>query len=114
MEYQMIINLLDNTPNQPSKFRTKNLVKINDESHGVCNIGSQITFKTSMLRSSLCNYCDTYIGTIAVPNTGTATALNNRNKGVVFKNCAPFTDCLSDLNNRQSVNAKEINLVMNM
>ena len=49
MEYQRIINLLDNTPNQPSKFRTKNWVEINDESHGVYNIGNQIKFKTLML-----------------------------------------------------------------
>ena len=31
MEYQKIINLLDSTPNQPSKFKTKNWIKINDE-----------------------------------------------------------------------------------
>ena len=58
MEYKKIINILDNTPNQPSKFKTKNCVEINDESHGVCNIGSQIRFKTLMLRSNLCNYSD--------------------------------------------------------
>ena len=42
LEYQKIINLLDNILNQPSKFRTKNWVGINDESHGVYRIGSQI------------------------------------------------------------------------
>ena len=41
MEYQKTINLLDNTPNQPSKFRTKNLVEINDESRGAYNTNSQ-------------------------------------------------------------------------
>ena len=45
MEYQKIINLLDNTLNQP--FRTKNWVKINDGSYGTYNTGSQIKFKTS-------------------------------------------------------------------
>ena len=50
MEYQKIINLLDNTPNQPTKFRTKYWVEINDESSGTYNSTSQITFKTSMLR----------------------------------------------------------------
>ena len=50
MEYQKIINLLDNTPNQPTKFRTKYWVEINDESGGTYNSTSQITFKTSMLR----------------------------------------------------------------
>ena len=58
MEYQKIKNLLDNTPNQPSKFGTKNRVEINDKSHRVYNIGSQIKFKTSMLRSSLCDNSD--------------------------------------------------------
>ena len=45
MEYQKTINLLDNTPNQPSKFRTKNLVEINDESRGAYNTNSQVKFK---------------------------------------------------------------------
>ena len=40
MEYQKIINLLDNTPNQPTKFRTKNWVEVNDESHGMYNTNS--------------------------------------------------------------------------
>ena len=50
MEYQKVINLLDNTSNQPSKFRTKNWVEINDESRGASNINSQI--KTILLKSS--------------------------------------------------------------
>ena len=58
MECQKIINLLDNTPDQSSKFRTKNWVKVNDESRGACNINSQIKFKSSVLKSSLCYYND--------------------------------------------------------
>ena len=61
MEYQKIINLLDNTPNQPIKFRTKNWFEINDGSRGTHNKGNQIRFKTSMLRSSLCDYSNAYI-----------------------------------------------------
>ena len=61
MEYQKIADLLDNTSNQPSKFRTKNWVEINDESRDTYNTNVQIRFKTSMLRSSLCNYGDAYI-----------------------------------------------------
>ena len=61
MEYKTIINFLGNTPNQPTKFRRKNWVEANDDSHGVCSIGSQIRFKLSMLRSSLCDYSDAYI-----------------------------------------------------
>ena len=61
MEYQKIINLFENIPNQTTRFRTNDQVEINDESHRVYNTGSQIRFKTSMLRSSLCNYSDAYI-----------------------------------------------------
>ena len=56
MEYEKIINFLDNTPNQPSKFRTKTWVEINDESRGKYNEVNQIWFKISMLRSGLCDY----------------------------------------------------------
>ena len=69
MDHQTIINLWDNTPNQPTKFRTKNRVEINDQSRETYNVDSQIKFKTSMLRSSLCDYKDAYIlvsGTITV------------------------------------------------
>ena len=61
MEYQKIINLLDNASNQPSKFRTKNWIEINDQSRGVYNVNSDIRFKNTMLKSSLCDYSDAYI-----------------------------------------------------
>ena len=52
MEYQKKENLIDDTLNQPSKFRTKNWVKINDESRRTYNVNSQIKFNTTMLKSS--------------------------------------------------------------
>ena len=52
MEYQRIINLLDDTRNEPSKFRTRNWVEINDQSKGKYD-NSNIRFKTSMIRSNL-------------------------------------------------------------
>ena len=55
MEYQKITNFQDNIPNQPTKFRTKNWVEINDESRGTYNKGSQIRFEIPMLRPSLCD-----------------------------------------------------------
>ena len=61
MDYQKTANLLDNASNQPSKFRTKNWVEINDESRGTYSVNKQVNFKTSMPRSSLCDYSDTYI-----------------------------------------------------
>ena len=72
MKYHTIKNLLDNTPNQPSEFKTKTWVKINDESRGTYNEDNQIKFKTSMLRPSLCNYSNAYIlakGPATIKNT---------------------------------------------
>ena len=73
MEYQKITNLLDNTPNQPSKFRTKNWAEINDDSWGTYNTNSKIKFKTTMLTLSLCDYSNAYIlvkGTITITGFG--------------------------------------------
>ena len=94
MEYQKIIKLLDNTPNQPTKFSTKSWVDINDEERGINNTNSQIRFKTSMLKPKP----------------------NNNDKEVVFKNCAPFTDCISisEINNTQIDNVKYIDVIMPM
>ena len=83
MEHQTIINLFDIIQNQPSKFRIKKWVEINDESHGTYNTNGQIKFKTSMLNLRLCDYSAAYIavkGTITVLSTGTATASHTRNK----------------------------------
>ena len=117
MEYQKIINLLEKTPNQPSKFRTKNWVEVNDESRGTYNVNSQTKFKTSMLRSSLCDYSDAYIlvsATITVPNTEGAGAGANNIKNVIIKNCPPFTNCISKINNTQIDNDKDIDIEMSM
>ena len=71
-----------------------------------------------MLKSSLCDYSDAYIlvkGTIAVNNTAAADAnANNTNKKVVFKHCALFTNCISERNNTQIDNAKDLDIVMSM
>ena len=117
MEYQKIINLLNNTPDQPTKFRTKNWVEITDESRGAYNNNIQIRFKTSMLGSSLCDYSDVYIpvkGTITVVNIGTSETPNNDNKKVIFKNCVLFTSCISRINNTHIDDAQYIDIVMQM
>ena len=133
MEYQKTGNLIDDASNQPFKFRAKNCVEINDESRGTYNVNSQIKFKTTMLKSSLCDYSDVYIlvkGTITttgnaglepdIANPRTAAQLlaarqaDERGKGVAFKNCAPFTNCISEINNTQVDNAKGIDIVMPM
>ena len=119
MEYQKIANLIDDdASNQPSKFRTRSWIEINDESRGAYDVNSQIKFKTTMLKSSLCDYSDAYIlvkGTISVNNTAAqGAAANYTNKKVIFKNCAPFTNCISKINNTQIDNAKDIDIVMPM
>ena len=48
IEYQNVISLLDSTQNEPTKFRAKNWIEINDDSHGTYNTNSYIRFKTSM------------------------------------------------------------------
>ena len=69
-----------------------------------------------MLRSSLCDYSGAYIlvkGNITVNNTAAdGAAANNTNKKVIFKNCAPFTNCISKINNTQIDNAEYIDIVM--
>ena len=120
MKYQKIAILLDNkASNQPSRFRTKNWVEINDESRGTYT-GSDIKFKTAMLRSNLCDYADAYTlvkRTITITGEGNddaAKQLGERNKGVTFKNCAPFTKCIGKINNIDINTAQDIVIVMPM
>ena len=110
--------MIDDASNQPSKFRTKDWVEINDESRETYNVNSQIKFKTTMLKSSLCDYSDAYIlviGRITITGAGddaAARQADERDKGIEFKNCAPFTNCISEINNTQVDNAKDIDIVM--
>ena len=119
MEYQKIENLLESTSDNPSKFRTRNWVEINDKSRGNY-ANSDIRFKTTMLRSSLCDFADSYIlvkGTITIAGEGdnaAAERADKRDKGVTFKNCAPFTKCISRINNTDIDNAHDIDIVMPM
>ena len=124
MEHQKIANLLDNevalsATNKPSKFRKRNWVEINDELRETCT-SNDIKFKTSMLRSNLCDYSDAYIlvkGTITITGAGdddAAKRLDERNKGVIFKNCAPFTKRTSRINNTDVDTAQYIDVVMPM
>ena len=117
MEYQKIINLANDTTNQPSRFRTKNWVEINEESEGRYE-NRNIRFKTTTIRSSLCDYSDLYIlakGNIIVPNTAaTGATVNNTNREVILKNCASITDCITEIINIQVDDAQNIDAVMPM
>ena len=117
MECQKIANLLNDASDKPSKFRTKNLVEINDDIRGAYSPNKQIRFKTAIRRSGLCDYSDAYIlvkGNITVNNTACAAAASNTNTKVIVKNCAPFTNCISKINNNQIDNAEYIDRVMPM
>ena len=89
MEYKKIRNLLDNTTNQPSKFRTRNWVKINDELPEKYD-SSCIKFKTLMIRLYLCDYSDAYMlvsRTLTINEAGEddiAKRIDERNKRVIF------------------------------
>ena len=116
MKYQKTMNLLNDTTNQPSRFRTRDWVEINDESKGRYN--SNITFKAFVARSNLCDCSDAYIlvmGTITVSNAAAVdAAVNNTNKKVIFKNYAPFTDCITEINDTQIDDGHKIDVVMPM
>ena len=119
MEHQKMANLLENTSNQLSKFRMRNWVEINDDSRGRYT-DEDIKFKTTMLKSNLCDYADAYVfvkGTITIIGDGDDNAVrpaDERDKGVTFKNCAPFTKCISRINGIDIDNARDIDIVMPM
>ena len=104
MEYQKITNLLNKTNDQPSKFRTRKCVEVNDyTNNGKDNPDSLIRFNTTMLKSSLCDYSDTYIlveGTIKIVRDGAdepVQRVHKRNNQLTFKNCSPFTNFFSQM-----------------
>ena len=103
--------MLNNTTNQQIRFKKKNWVEINDDARGTYNSNNQTTFKPSMLKSSLCDYIHPYIfasGTIIVSEV--AAGVGNNNIEVLFKNCAPFTHCKSEISNTQKYNAKKTSM----
>ena len=70
-----------------------------------------------ILKSILCDYSDVCIlvkGTITVPNTKTGAVLNNNDIKIIFKNCAPFADCKSEINDTQLHIAKDTDVLIPM
>ena len=117
MEYKKITNLLDNASNQPSRYRTRHWVGINDDSRGKYT-NADVKFKTTMLKSDLCDYADPYIfvkGTITITGAGdddAARQLDERKKNVIYKNCPSFTKCISRTSNTDIDNAQDIDIVL--
>ena len=93
METQKIVNLLNDSNNENSKFATKKQYIIDNESKGNYSHENPIKFLTSSLESSLCDYFDAYILV-----TGNITATPNAATQVVFINSAPFGDCRTEIN----------------
>ena len=139
MEFQKIVNFVDTTSDTKDlpKFVIKKLIEVYDQSEGNYNVNKEIRIKTSMLRSDLCDFSDAYIvvkGDITVTkkiftaddtdadnNTAanvaaTNTANNNElgGKRLVFKNNAPFIDCISKINGVKIDNAEDLDIVMPM
>ena len=113
MEYQ---KLLGNTPYKVLRFITKKWIEVHEQSGSAENRykpGKQIRFKTSMLRSDLCDYSDEYIvvkGTVSVTNP-----VNDAyDEKLAFKNNALFISCISKINNTLIDNAEDLDIVIPM
>ena len=109
METQKIINLLNNTENEYSKFATKKWYVIDSESKGNYSEDEEIKFLTRSIESSLCNYSDAYISV-----TGDIRATPNSATQVIFKNCAPFEKCRTEINETFVDEADIINITIPM
>ena len=114
MEAQKIINLLEESDDQVLKFATRKWYIIIDQSIGQYGIGdendSTIKFDTKVIKPNLCDYSDAYIlktGDIAVVN-------GNQNTSIAFKNCTPFTRCVTHLNDEHVERAENLDIIMNM
>ena len=139
MEFQKIANFLNTTSDDKDlpRFVTKKWIEVYDQSGGIYNVNKEIRIKTSMLRSDLCDYSDACIvvkGTTTVakkistaddfeaPNNTVdhANATNTANdnefgeKRLIFKNNAPFINCVSKINGVKTDNAEDLDVAMPM
>ena len=120
MGYQKITNLLDKTFDNVPRFITKKQIEVHDQSGNAedrYKPSKQIRFKTSMLRSDLCDFSDAYIvvkRSITLAKTNRRRFIDIRNRFLAFKNNAPFTNCISKINNVLIDNAKYLDVVMPM
>ena len=119
MEYKKIANLIDrDASSEPSKFRIKNWVQINDESRRTYNANGQVKFKTTILKSSLRDYV-MHIFLLKELLLLTTLLLQMLMqiiliKKIIFKNSASFTNCISEINNTQVDKSKDIDIVIPM
>ena len=116
-EYQNITNLLGTRPSEVPRFVTKTWVEVHDQSGNAedrYKPSKQIKFKTSMLRSDLCDFSDAYI---IVKGTATVTGTSNnsrKNRPLAFKNNASFISCISKINNTLIDDAEDLDVAVPM
>ena len=110
METQKIVNSLNGSDNDNSKFATKKRYIIDSESNGNYSQNDEIRFLTRSIELSLCDYSDAYI---LVTGNITATP-NNAATQVVFQNCAPFEECRTEINETFVDETDFINISMPM
>ena len=108
METQKIVNLLNSSDNEGSKFATKTWYIIDSESKNNHLPDNEINFLTSSLESNLCDYSDAYI--LVTGNINIAGGDNNTK--VAFKNCAPIKKCRTEINETFVDDAEHINIAM--
>ena len=113
MEIQKIVNLLNDSENESSKFATRKWYIINDQNNGQYGRGNEnystSKIDTKVIKPHLCDYSDAYIlvtGDIKVPGVAA-------NTNVAFKNCAPFTRCVTHMNDEHVETAENLDIIMN-
>ena len=118
MEHQKITNLFDNTSNKVPRFITKKWIEVHDRSANAKNRykpNKQIRFKTSMLKSDLCDYSDAYIVVQGIANVSADEKdRDEMDRDFVLKNNAPFISCISKINGVLIENAEDLDIVMPM
>ena len=114
MEFNKINNLLGPAHDKVPKFITKKWIEVQSQYRNTYNTSKPIWFKTSMLRSDLCNYSDAYVwvkGTITVTDPNKNANFDRR---LALKNNAPFISCVSKINGELVENAEDLDIVMPM
>ena len=114
MEYQKIKTLLGNIPDKVPRFITKKWIKVHDQSE-TYDTNKQIRFKTSMLRSDLCDYNDAYIviqGVVTV--SAEERDRDEMDRDFVLKNNVPFISCILKINDVLIENAEDLDVVIPM
>ena len=114
METQKIANLLGDADNESSKFATKKWYVINDQNNADYGEGNEdsitVKFENKVIKSNLCDFSDAYILL-----TGNITAAGgDTNTRVAFKNCVPFTKCITHINDEHVDNADSLDIIMSM